>query len=126
MIIATTPDLAALQAENARLRAIVDRVEALASGARLHWNAAPANNTLAVVGSSHPDSGVRTDVYLRDDQPDAPQGGDWYWQSLGASGSPITWDEMNGFDDAPCDRPSVSIETFVSVEGLIAALGGAA
>jgi hypothetical protein len=128
----TTPDVAALLAENARLRAIVDRVEALASGASQHWSSAPADGTLAVVTTSGgwQDIPATERVYVRSDAYDeelaarglAPrEDGEW-WKVGDEKPYPYSWGELNWLDDPACDRGTVSIETFVSVEALDAAL----
>jgi len=134
MSIDTTHDVAALVAENGRLRAIVDRVEALASGARVHWNAAPRPGTLAVVehAGGWQDIPPTTRVYARVDDgvvgpsrdPYFPDSGNWYEQGPDADDRPLTWGELNWLDDPACDRGTVSIETFVSVDALDETLGG--
>jgi hypothetical protein len=128
----TIPDVPTLLAENARLRAIVDRVEALASGARLHWNSAPRNGTVAVVDKSGgwQDLPLRTRAYVRSDEPGGmvahdpyfPDSGDWFELSPEADDKPLTWGELNWLDDPECDRGTVSIETYVPLYALDEAL----
>lgn len=129
MTVETMTDVAGLQAENARLRAIVDRVEALASGARLHWNAAPVDGTIAVVDTSGgwQNRPPTTWVYARADgglNGASYEDGDWYCQWPDADERPISWGEVNRLDEPACDRPTVSIETYVPVEALDEALRG--
>lgn len=135
--------IADLQAENTRLRAqveqyraVIERVEALASGAFFDQGTAPANGTLAVVETSGgwQDLPPKTRVYFRSDEPDStadrdpyfPDGGDWFEHGPDVDDRPLTWGELNGLDDPACDRASRSFETFVSVEALDAALRGVA
>ena len=132
----TVIDVNAVLAENARLRAIVDRVEALASGARLHWNSAPIDGTLAIVTTSGGWQNIpetervfvrsdRNDTQLQDDGLKAEwEDGAWWPVGTDKPEHVRSWGELNWLDDPACDRGSVSIESFVSIDALDAALGG--
>lgn len=136
---AAAPDtVLALIAEVERLRAVITRVKALADGAFVQHDSAPMNGTLAVVdkaGGSQ-DMPPTTRVFARVDDsgepgagrydPYFPGSGDWFEQSPDTDNRPWTWSELNWLDDPPCDRGSVQIDTYVSVEALGAALAGPA
>lgn len=130
------PTMLALIAEVERLRAVVDQVQALADSARENPSAPPADDTLAIVAhwGGHQDLDRVERVYVRSDRGAAENlgeafpDGDWWLVSdpAGDDAKPLTWGELNWLDDPWCDRGSVAVETYVSVDALDAALSGPA
>jgi hypothetical protein len=119
------PIVSLLAAEVEKLRATVERVEALLCNPDRE---PPRNGTLIVRGRSggHQDLPYEERVFVRDDRDEgAYPDGDWC-PVEGDDQRPWSFSEIHALDDPACDRVSVSLEPYVHVDDIARALAGGA